>query len=1099
MPRKSPRSRKKSGETPRVPASARARQAPGKARPAKQKAARSAHSPKGARPTTTRKAATKPRRLRPVKPSGRTRRFVTPDPVRVAAILEQLHELYPDARCALEFRTPLQLLIATILSAQCTDERVNMVTPALFARYPDAPALAAAKAADVEAMIHSTGFFRNKAKTILQAAATSWPGTAARCRTRWTRSWRCAASAARPRTSCSGTLIGIPGLVVDTHVTPAREPAGADEARQDPVKIEFALMPVVPRERWTLFSHWLILHGRRVCIARKPRCSHLPARAALPQGGRHGFAVSARTFARLAGLWLLCAPVATARAARAPSQVPLLTGFESVAAAEDARGVFTNPAGMGVRQPNEALFAWQWLTDGGTQSAQVLAGGHFGVWAVQDTGSTRTWGYALSSGREAFRTGWATSWNQLDHPGGTHYWDHRIGVLARPVPWMSLGTAVDHAFRPKLAGEALAREWTAGLGLRPLALRRSGAYTQGPRLTLTGDVRWAEGGDATQARTLIGAELEAVDGLVLRGALGDHGAWRAGLAIRGVRWTPWGAEAHARAGRRARAAGVSLHSGEERTVFRARREARVAVLRLRGALEDEPAPGGLLGGGGGLRAQAVHEQLQRALEDPLTHGVLLELGGLRGMAQVEELRPKLARLEAAGKPVVAWLEQGGGRADLYLGGAANRIVASPLAEFGPLGLRVEKRYWRQPLARLGVRVDRSSIGEYKSAYREYSVDSLPPADREAIDHTLDQVQSLFVSALAADRRVEPARIEPVLDGRLYTATDLQSAGLVDSLGYREDALRMLGRLAGLGDSPRTVKLRETRAARRAWTVPAPIAVVHASGVIVTGESGGDLLEGATLGHETFARTLERAMSRHDVRAVVLRVDSPGGSSIASALMDHAVERAKRRHRKPLIVSMGPVAASGGYFLACHADRILADRFSYTGSIGVLYVKPSFEGLYAKLGVHTDVLERGDYMAGWSYARDWDARMQASADSVVVRDYELFVNRVAEGRGRSFTEIEPVARGRVWLGDDAREHGLVDAIGGLDDAIAEARGRARVPEGERIRVQRYGRPRPGLVEQLVGRLLHESLARELSTSALAGGLSARDPWTEWLPE
>jgi endonuclease-3 len=205
-------------------------------------------------------------------PARKRTRFTPPEPDRVSGILNILDRLYPEARTALDFRSPLQLLIATILSAQCTDQRVNRVTPELFARYPDAAAFASARQDELETMIRSTGFFRNKARAIKECCTdivvkhgNQVPATLAELT---------ALHGVGRKTAnvVLGNAFGVPGLVVDTHVTRVANRLGLT-AESDPVKIEFALMPIVPRDRWTLFSHWLILHGRQACVARKPRCS----------------------------------------------------------------------------------------------------------------------------------------------------------------------------------------------------------------------------------------------------------------------------------------------------------------------------------------------------------------------------------------------------------------------------------------------------------------------------------------------------------------------------------------------------------------------------------------------------------------------------------------------------------------------------------------------------------------------------------------------------------------------------------------------------------------------------------------------------------
>jgi len=266
MPRKSPRSRQKPSRRSSVPGRGRPRATPGR-RQARASAKRAA-------PSASRRAHG----------SRAGRRFVPPDPARVTSILEELHSLYPDAGTELRFNTPLQLLIATILSAQCTDERVNMVTPGLFAKYPDAEALARAPQAELEEVIRSTGFYRNKAKAIRACCAdivSKHRGEVPRTLEELTALHGVGRKTANV---VLGNAFGIPGLVVDTHVARLSHRLGLTREK-DPVKIEFALMPVIPRERWTLFSHWLILHGRRVCNARKPRCSSCPIAAYCPRIG----------------------------------------------------------------------------------------------------------------------------------------------------------------------------------------------------------------------------------------------------------------------------------------------------------------------------------------------------------------------------------------------------------------------------------------------------------------------------------------------------------------------------------------------------------------------------------------------------------------------------------------------------------------------------------------------------------------------------------------------------------------------------------------------------------------------------------------------
>lgn len=800
---------------------------------------------------------------------------------------------------------------------------------------------------------------------------------------------------------------------------------------------------------------------------------------------------------RLAAV-LLAAALLAAPARAQEAWPPLAEGAEGVATTDDARAMLFNPAALGARYPSEFQAGWARRDEGEDWTRFMGSAGGFGWFATRAPDGSRAYGLAFAGGEDRLRLGWAPHW--LAARGHATVVDHRLGALARPAPWLSLGATTEHLTEPVFRGARRDRAWTLGLGLRPLALDRSRAHDAGTRLTLGADVVLDERAGRDAARMRVTAELEPLPGLVLHGAVARGDDVRLGVTLRGVRSSLFAGTAR-RGGERVHdAVALSVHAGEERTAFVPRAEKRVAVVRAGGLLADESLGGASLFGSPGTVASApLHEQLKRALEDPLVRGVLLDLRGVGGMAQLEELRPRIQVLRLAGKPVVAYLENGGGRGDLYLASACDRVVTTEEAFFGSLGLRAERRYYRRALERLGLKVDRVSVGDYKSAYRNFSVDSTGAADAEVIARTLDVTQSLFVEALSLGRGVPAERFAHVLDGRAWTAADLASAGLVDTVGYREDALRMLGNLAGLGAKPRTVNLRRAPLAVREWTRRSPVAVVYASGSIETGRSGSDLLSGAYMGSETVIAQLERAFRAPGVRAVVLRVESPGGSALASNLIDRAVTRLKRETGKPCVVSMGSVAASGGYYVSAHADRIFAGRHTRTGSIGVLFVKPSLEGFYAKHDVRQDAFDRGDYMAGSSLARDWTPAFQASADSSIRRHYENFVAKVAEGRGLTPGQVHPHAQGRVWLGDDARERKLVDEIGGLEAALADARRRAGVPPGEKIRPFELRRPRGGFLERLVRGWVSETLEREASLRSLHGAQLRDAEWLEGLGE
>lgn len=847
----------------------------------------------------------------------------------------------------------------------------------------------------------------------------------------------------------------------------------------------------------------------------------MSAPPALPAHRRHRLAVAGRGLA-------LAAALACARTAAAPAQAailpPQLEGHESVATADGALGTLFNPALVGLRYPSELLIAGTRDDLGQDRRWDVLTAWRgLGLRWTRIPDEAQVFGATLAFGSPEFRFGWTTEWTggDLGSPGGN---DHRLGLASRPNPWLSIGATVDHPFQP----DGTKRVYTVGAALRPFALTlRSSGNVDPSRFTIFGEAVMPEGGvpESDGGRRLAsewryGAELEFVQGVALRASYQDDNFGegrgnfgvvfrlpRLAVSMKGTSVPAYASSAseplpgadltgfgpHGSGGDSPDVIStvtLSLHSGEDATRLVPRGARRVGTLELGGVLGDDALAGvSLLGGPESVTPVGpIVEQLDRARRDPLTRGVLLELGGVSNQAAIEEIRPHLLALRAAGKPVVAYLEYGGGRGDLVLASACDLVFASEEALFWQLGLRSERRYYRRLLDKLGVKLDRSSVGRYKSAYREYSVDSIPPADREVVEHVLDQAQAYFTSTVAAARHMDPARLDTLLDGRQWPSSELAKAGLIDSVGYREQAVRALGRLARLGARPRAEALAAIEPATVAWQPVRGVAVVYASGAIETGESGNDLFEGATLGSATLVRQIEAAFRTPGVRAVVLRIDSPGGSVLASDLVYHALLRMKQQTKKPLIVSMGSVAASGGYYIALPGDRLFADRMTRTGSIGVVFLHPSFEGFYAKHDVHEDDFQRGAFMQGGSVAHDWDPLMQASADSAIVRSYDRFVDRVALARGLSRATVLEHAQGRVWLGDDARERKLVDEIGGLDAALAYAQRAAGIPANVTIEPLEFRRPRPGLLQRVVGDVVRDAVTRQMQL--------ARTPGARW---
>ncbi|MBP7147782.1 MAG: signal peptide peptidase SppA [Acidobacteria bacterium] len=483
--------------------------------------------------------------------------------------------------------------------------------------------------------------------------------------------------------------------------------------------------------------------------------------------------------------------------------------------------------------------------------------------------------------------------------------------------------------------------------------------------------------------------------------------------------------------------------------------------------------------------------VEKARTDPRIKTILLEVRApALGWAQVEELRAALSRFRASGKNVVAFMETAGefsGATGMYLvASAADRVVLAPPGDVGLLGVRVETPFVRGLFDKLEVTPQFGQRKEFKNAANIYTDQDYTPAHREATSRLLASLHEDVLAAVAADRKLTVPRVRELVDGGPYTGPEALENGLVDELAYRDEVLGQLEDAAG-GKQP-FVTLEQYLAHDRPHdSGRRKIALVYAVGAIARGDSQDDPLAGLVAGSDTITRALRAAREDDSVVAVVLRVDSPGGSYVASDLVRREV--ALTREVKPVIASMGNVAASGGYFVAMQASQIVADSGTITGSIGVLAGKLVTERFWQdKLGIRFAGLQEGKNADFYSSQVPWDEADWRRMDAMLDRIYADFVAKAAEGRGIPAQELEPNAHGRVWSGKDALERGLVDSIGGLADAIELARAEAGLDPGDAYRVVVLPR-QPTLVEALFNRQRKEFvLSREARAVLRALGLA-----------
>ncbi|MBI3683996.1 MAG: signal peptide peptidase SppA [Acidobacteria bacterium] len=484
------------------------------------------------------------------------------------------------------------------------------------------------------------------------------------------------------------------------------------------------------------------------------------------------------------------------------------------------------------------------------------------------------------------------------------------------------------------------------------------------------------------------------------------------------------------------------------------------VLRLRGSLPEREPVSLPFGEQESLSVAGVWDVIRKAAADRRIAAILLEPDEVSaGWATLSEIRSWLDRFRQSGKPVAAFLRSPSAR-DYFVAAAAGRITVPPEDVVDLKGLRAELIYARGALDKLGILPEFESMGRYKDGADILTRSSMSAETREVISGILETRFGVLVDAIAKARRKTPAQVRSLLDSGPFLSSQALSAGLVDAAQFEDQARGALARQ--LGQQKLT-----TIAAGRYRRVPAgslglegrhKIAMIAAEGEILRGDLS--WLGEPTLDPERFARTVRQVRDNKAYRAVILRINSPGGDALASDEMLREIHLLAEN--KPLVVSMGDIAASGGYALALGGQWIVAHPDTITGSIGIFYGKLTLLSLYERLGIRKELLTRGRFADIDSDARPLSAEARQKLRLSLEELYAGFVRQVAQARKRKPEQIEPLAQGRVWLGSQAKANGLVDEMGGIDRALDLAIQAARIPPSEGISLDLFP-PQPGLVE------------------------------------
>jgi protease IV len=460
--------------------------------------------------------------------------------------------------------------------------------------------------------------------------------------------------------------------------------------------------------------------------------------------------------------------------------------------------------------------------------------------------------------------------------------------------------------------------------------------------------------------------------------------------------------------------------------------------------------------------------IQRAANDPRITGIVARIGDSdMGLAEVEELRDAIAAFRAKGKRAIAYSDTFGelssGTHSYYLAAAFNEIWLQQMGLVGLVGLRIEMPYLRGTLDMLGITPDFEHREQYKDAANMFTEKQMTDPEREELQALLDSINAQLVKDIAADRKIAPATLQSLMDRGPLLMDEALNAHLIDHVGDRADAI------AAFGAAPKLMSLEDYRDdGGEAHQSGPTVALIYATGLIARGGGdGGNALTGNQSGTDELVRAFRLAREDKNVRAIIFRIDSPGGSATASETIWAAVNRAHAAG-KPIIVSMGDVAGSGGYYIAAPADKIVAEPATLTGSIGVVAGKPVVAGLIQKLGASEGALQTGANAGMFSLFQDFSPTERDRLNAVLDDIYAGFKHRVAEGRKLSDDAIEAVAKGRVWSGADAQARGLVDKLGGFSVALDLAKQAAGIPPGDDVTLKIYP-PRKTGIEAIVARL------------------------------
>jgi protease-4 len=786
------------------------------------------------------------------------------------------------------------------------------------------------------------------------------------------------------------------------------------------------------------------------------------------------------------------------------SMAPAIEAWESTL--PFSNGVATNTGQAAFANPSGAAFGSEERFGMGWSESDLPGGGSQRAWTAQFQGLRFAEGFRYWEGHgpylARFDLAWAWDWTRFLSPGlrPAYVWDgqgpdHAIldaGVDLRPLPqvlagywgenlWSGTDLPMAHhwslAFRPFANSVRWPADLQFGLGgVKPESGKHEGfLFAQIPLgLGFRCESVW----NPRAKRGSIGLSLQATS------------QWSAAFARgRGMHTGAGGIEPRlAGTGNGLRREAAVEYRSHQKTPFLLS-GGNVAELDLNRSIVEGSAAQGFFAPGGELGFLDLMKRFDAIEADPRIKAVLIKLGKARcGWAMGEEIRGRILRLRGRGLRVAVYMEQAT-PLNYFLASSASVIAMQPQGHFAVTGFAAEVTFYRGLFDKLGVEPQFLRHGKFKSFEEPYTRKEMSAPMRQDLASFLDGMWGHFTGSVAAGRGLSEDSVRAALESGEISLAHALKAHLIDTLIYQDQAVELAG-----GKHASVDHSLPDENARVPWNNRPQVALVIVTGDMVLGRSARSFFTGPDLaGSETVAGQLRRARRSSDVKAVVLRVDSPGGSAQAADIMWREVELLKKAG-KPVVASVGHDAASGGYYLICGADKIIAAPNSVVGSIGVLWGKFVLKGLYEKLGLNTGTVKTSPHADANSMARAWDSSETDVLQRHMDQFYDDFIGKVADGRKKTKPGVDSLAQGRIFTGKQALANGLVDRLGGLQDAVDEAAKLAGLGSGDKVEVVPFSAQGDVDVLPMLGRDWAHARGTAM-TDALRGELARVEALTE----